>query len=157
MTEKKGMSVKSKKILAGIGIGFGTVLVFMISFFIAFSLIVNPINFFTVSDADTVEENKELKEQIQVLEDQVDVLSASVEKYKASANSQPIIIETPVTTTPQQTTQSQPAQTGEETVESGEGETSDEGEDFVPSTVTSTEEQTPEDLEDPVTVIDISE
>ena len=155
MTEKKGISIKTKKILAGIGIGFGTVLVFMISFFIAFSLIVNPINFMTVSDADTLEENKDLKEQVQVLEDQVDVLEASVEKYKASANTQPIIIETPVTTTPSDTTQ---------TGESDEGK-ADEGQDvaeepdqgFAPETVTSTDEQTPEDLEDPVTVIDISE
>ena len=154
MTEKKGMSIKSKKILAGIGIGFGTVLVFMISFFIAFSLIVNPINLFTIGDAETVEENKELKEQVQVLEDKVDVLNASVEKYKASANTQPIIIETPVATTPQQTTQNQ---TGEGTEADGAGETGDEGEDFAPETVTSTNEQTPEDLEDPITIIDITE
>ena len=154
MTEKKGMSIKSKKILAGIGIGFGTVLVFMISFFIAFSLIVNPINLFTIGDAETIEENKELKEQVQVLEDKVDVLNASVEKYKASANTQPIIIETPVATTPQQTTQNQ---TGEGTETDGAGETGDEGENFAPETVTSTNEQTPEDLEDPITVIDITE
>ncbi len=154
MTEKKGMSIKAKKILAGIGIGFGTVLVFMISFFIAFSLIVNPINLFTIGDAETVEENKELKEQVQVLEDKVDVLNASVEKYKAAANTQPIIIETPVTTTPQQTTQTQ---TGEKTETDGEGEPNDEGENFAPETVTSTNEQTPEDVEDPITIIDISE
>ncbi len=156
MTEKKGMSVKSKKILAGIGIGFGTVLVFMISFFIAFSLIVNPINFMTVSDADTLEENKDLKEQVQVLEDQVDVLNASVEKYKAAASAQPVVIETPVTTTPSTTTQTDEETEkteGDENTETGE----DGGEDFAPSTVTSTDEQTPEDLEDPVTVIDISE
>ena len=154
MTEKKGMSIKAKKILAGVGIGFGTVLVFMISFFIAFSLIVNPINLFTIGDAETVEENKELKEQVQVLEDKVDVLNASVEKYKAAANTQPIIIETPVTTTPQQTTQTQ---TGEKTEIDGEGEPNDEGENFTPETVTSTNEQTPEDVEDPITIIDISE
>ncbi len=162
MSGKTHMSDKTKKILTGVGIGFGTVMVFLVSFILAFSLIINPINFFTVSDAGTVEENEKLKEEVQTLND----------KYKAAANapqpSAPAIVTTPSTNTNTntgtdtaggQSTEkpevSAPAQTTETTDSGQENGTADSG--FSPDVVDSTAEQTPEDVEAPITVIDISE
>lgn len=82
MSKKSHISPGAKKILIGVGVGFGTIMVFLVSFILAFTLIVNPINFMTVSDADTVEENEQLKEQVQTLKDEVEVLNTTVEKYK---------------------------------------------------------------------------
>ncbi len=163
MKEKSQMSPKTKKILVGIGIGFGTVMAFLISFILAFTLIVNPINFMTVSDADTVEENEKLKEQVQTLEDENDVLQAKVDKYKNSATSQPAVT-TPAVTAP--STQTQPdkkpqapeTQTPENSEEATpQPETNETSGDFAPETQTSTGEETPEDVDAPVTVIDVSE
>ncbi len=162
LKEKSQMSPKTKKILVGVGIAFGTVMTFLVSFILAFTLIVNPINFMTVGDADTVEENEKLKEQVQTLEDEKDALQAKVDKYKNSATSQPAVT-TPAVTTP--STQSQPDKKPEtttpETPESSETtepqpETSEES-GFAPETQTSTGEETPEDVDGPVTVIDVSE
>ncbi len=163
LKEKSQMSPKTKKILVGVGIAFGTVMTFLVSFILAFTLIVNPINFMTVGDADTVEENEKLKEQVQTLEDEKDALQAKVDKYKNSATSQPAVT-TPAVTTP--STQSQPDKTPEtttpETPESSETtesqpEINESSGGFAPETQTSTGEETPEDVDGPVTVIDVSE
>ena len=156
------MSPKTKKILVGIGIAFGTVMAFLVSFILAFTLIVNPINFMTVSDADTVEENEKLKEQVQTLEDEKDALQAKVDKYKNSSTSQPVVT-TPAVTTPSTPSQEdkKPETPATETPENSETTTpeteTNEDSGFAPETQTSTGEETPEDVDAPVTVIDVSE
>ncbi|MBR5614038.1 MAG: hypothetical protein IKW64_01870 [Clostridia bacterium] len=167
MKEKSNISPKTKKILVGVGVVFGTVMAFLISFILAFTLIVNPINFMTVSDADTVEENEKLKEQVQTLEDEVELLNTTVDKYKNSAASQSVVT-TPAVTTPPAPSQSAETQSGNtqtpepEDTQNGEATVPEnqETEDtsgFAPETQTSTGEETPEDIDEPVTVIDISE
>lgn len=167
MREKSQMSPKTKKILVGVGIAFGTVVAFLVSFILAFTLIVNPINFMTVSDADTVEENEKLKEQVQTLEDEKDVLQATVDKYKNSATSQPSVT-TPTVTTPSTSSQSTTTESAKpeapeaEAPENSEtttpeSETNEETGGFTPETETSTGEETPEDVDAPITVIDVSE
>ncbi len=170
MSGKTHMSDKSKKILTGVGIGFGTVMVFLVSFILAFSLIINPINFFTVSDAGTVEENEKLKEEVQTLNDRIEHLNTTVDKYKAQSSapapSSPAIVTTPSAGTASGNAAQQP-QGGNEaqtptTNEADSGENAGEqdaaqGGEFSPDVVDSTAEQTPEDVEVPITVIDISE
>ncbi|MBE7032154.1 MAG: hypothetical protein E7401_04230 [Ruminococcaceae bacterium] len=161
------MSPKTKKILVGVGIAFGTVMAFLVSFILAFTLIVNPINFMTVSDADTVEENEKLKEQVQTLEDEKDVLQATVDKYKNSATSQPAVTTPTVTTpsTPAQSTTTESAKPEAPEAEAPENNasttpetgTTEETGGFTPETETSTGEETPEDVDTPITVIDVSE
>ncbi|MBQ2932492.1 MAG: hypothetical protein IJE62_06605 [Clostridia bacterium] len=160
MKQKTEMSLKTKKILAGVGIAFGTVLVFLISFTLSFSLIVNPINLFTFKDGDTIKENAELKEQVQTLNDEIDVLTTTVDKYKAN-QSVPAIVETPVTSDEQN---QEPEKQNSEvsapvtaTDENPPADTQDEPGSFSPETVTGTDAGTPEDVEEPITVIDISE
>ncbi len=154
MPGKSYMSLKTKKILTGVGIAFGTVMVFLVSFILAFSLIVNPINFFTVSDADTVEENEQLKEKVQSLTDEVEQLNTTVDKYKASGNA-PATVTTPQTQ-PEAAPKEQP-ETSKQEEPSAEDSTAESDDGFAPDTVTSTEAETPEDVEAPITVIDISE
>ncbi len=168
MKNNSKLSLKTKKILAGIGIAFGTVATFLVSFVLSFSLIVNPINLFTFNDSDTIKENEELKEKVQTLNDEIEHLSASVDKYKASAQSVSIpVVTTPSNEEPQQTPDSSDSDLQSSTSSSaqnqnGSTETSEEikGESetkFSPETVTGTAEKTPEDIEEPITVIDISE
>ena len=172
MSSKTHISPAAKKTLTGVGIVFGTVMIFLISFILTFSLIVNPINFMSVSDSDTIKENKELKEKVQTLTDEVELLNTTVEKYKASAST-PQIPATVVTPQPEQNSSvsssesssvdngsNQPSnETSSSDVAStpNEDETSAGESTFSPDTVTSTTEETPEDKEDPITVIDISE
>ncbi len=160
MKEKTEMSLKTKKILAGVGIAFGTVLVFLVSFTLSFSLIVNPINLFTFKDGDTIKENAELKEKVQTLSDEIDVLNTTVEKYKSN-QSVPAIVETPVATDDQkQDSENQSSTTAEPGTTSTENpptDTQGETNGFSPETVTGTDAETPEDVEEPITVIDISE
>ena len=160
MKQKTEMSLKTKKILAGVGIAFGTVLVFLVSFTLSFSLIVNPINLFTFKDGDTIKENAELKEQVQTLNDEIDVLTTTVDKYKAN-QAVPAIVETPVTSDAQQqepenqsSEASGPVTTPDE---NPPADTQDAPDSFSPETVTGTDVETPEDIEEPITVIDISE
>lgn len=167
MNKKTHLSPKNKKILVGIGIGFGTIMVFLISFILSFSLIVNPINFMTISDDDTVEENKKLKEQVQTLEDEVDVLNTTVEKYKNSASASQ---KAPATTTVTESGQNQqppqtqshtntPDKNDKPTTEQNTHENNSQPtqEHFAPETSTSTGQETPEDIDSPITVIDVSE
>ncbi len=157
MKETQHMSPKTKKILVSIGVIFGTVLVFLVSFILTFSLIVNPIEFRPFSNSETIKENEELKEKVQTLNDEVELLNTTVEKYRAQ-QSAPQIPET-VITPEESATQSAPTQTEgvPNSNSQGSGESSSQGEDFSPNTVTSTNENTPEDNEDPITIIDISE
>ena len=174
MKEKSHMSLRTKKILAGIGIGFGTVFAFLVSFILAFSLIINPINFMTVSDADTVKENEELKETVQNLKDENELLNATVDKYKASSKApttvvaeQPSVQQTSGSDSKQQSSSQTGSGTGSEnetnTSKAGSTENRDtdaggESEQvFAPETVTNTGAETPEDVEAPITVIEIAE
>lgn len=168
MKKDSKLSLKTKKILAGIGIAFGTVLVFLISFTISFSLIINPISLFTFNSGDAAKENKELKETVETLNDEIEHLNATVDKYKASSQSVsvPATITTPQSETPQKTTSdaSTPQTSTSSNVQNQGGsvepdtkpETETENK-FSPETVTGTEDETPEDIEAPITVIDISE
>ncbi len=159
MADNSHMSVKTKKILTGIGIAFGTVMVFLVSFILAFSLIVNPINFFTVSDASTVEENEQLKEKVQTLTDEVEHLNTTVDKYKASSKA-PATVTTPEPQSSAETAppKEQPEDSRREEVQApAEGTATENNDSFVPDTVTSSDAETPEDVEEPITVIDISE
>lgn len=156
MSTNSPMSLKTKKILVSIGVAFGTVMVFLISFILAFCLIVNPVNLFTVGDEETAKENEELKKQVQTLNDEVELLNTTVDKYKSAASLEPIII---TEEKPQQqgnrSDKSNSAQTTKE--DSGEASSESSEDEFSPETVTGTEETTPEDVEVPITVIDISE
>ena len=180
MKEKSHMSLRTKKILAGIGIGFGTIFTFLVSFILAFSLIINPINFMTVSDADTVKENEELKETVQNLKDENELLNATVDKYKASSKAPATVVtEQP---SAQQTSGSaggtvsgSKQQDNSQTENEANGETSSNNPEtnppentgadvsgesehvFAPETVTNTGAETPEDVEAPITVIEITE
>ena len=171
MRDKTEMSSKTKKILTGLGISFGTVMVFIVSFILAFSLIVNPINFFTVTDAGTAEENQKLKEEVQILNDRIEHLNTTVDKYKAQASapspSTPAIVTTPEPNTGTGTGTGSTNAGGNQTVQSpqpdsgagtdGNSEPADGGEEsgFSPDTVDSSAETTPEDVEIPI--INISE
>ncbi|MBQ9758104.1 MAG: hypothetical protein IJW15_06835 [Clostridia bacterium] len=163
MESKSHISLKTKKILLGTGIVFGTVLAFVVSFFLAFSLIINPINFVTIGGEETAAENEELKTQVQSLEDEVEMLNATVEKYKSSASSQIIVQEVPVSA-PQQSSQASGgqtqtgAETDNESVSGGDADGGAEGEaGFAPETMTTPDEGIEPEVELDVTVIDISE
>ena len=162
------LSLKTKKILTGIGIAFGTIVVFLVSFTLSFCLIINPISFSPISDSDAAKENKELREKVETLNDEIEHLNASVDKYKASAQNASIpVVTTPSVTTPSQSVSQSNTSSKTQTSSSAKaddisGETNigieDETESkFSPETVTGTAEETPEDIEAPITVIDISE
>ncbi|MBO4940764.1 MAG: hypothetical protein J6D15_00930 [Clostridia bacterium] len=158
MESKAHISLKTKKILLGTGIVFGTVLAFVVSFFLAFSLIINPINFVTIGGEETAAENEELKTQVQSLEDEVEMLNATVEKYKSSASSQIIVQEVPVSNqgqTSQQSTGNSGA--GNSNTSTNENDGGEEEPEFSPDTVTTPEEGIEPEVELDVTVIDISE
>ena len=161
MESKSHMSLKTKKILLGTGIVFGTVLAFVVSFFLAFSLIINPINFVTIGGEETAAENEELKTQVQSLEDEVEMLNATVEKYKSSASSQIIVQEVPVSKQGQNSQQSAGnSGSGNSTAgntNTGENNDAESEPDFSPETVTTPEEGIEPEVELDVTVIDISE
>lgn len=162
MEGKSHISGRTKKILLGTGIVFGTVLVFIVSFFLSFSLIINPISFVPVGNGELAEENQELKEKVQTLEDAVDVLNTTVERYKNSASETVIVQETPTVTTPAQgnnnTQQSNTGtqQSGGTTNSNDPGEVQQES-DFSPETVTTPETGIVPEVEPDITVIDISE
>lgn len=161
MESKSHISGKTKKILLGTGIVFGTVLVFIVSFFLSFSLIINPISFVPVGNGELAEENQELKEQIQTLEDEVEVLNTTVERYKNSASETVVVQEPPTVTTPvQSNTNTQQGNTN--TQQGGTNNSDDAGavqeeNDFSPETVTTPESGIVPEVEPDITVIDISE
>ena len=167
MSSKSHISVRTKKILLGTGIVFGTILVFIVSFFLSFSLIINPISFVPLGSDDVATENEELKTQVQTLEDEVEYLNAAVEKYKNNVNT-PAPSQTvtaPVTTTPSVPEKKPTTPTGGETNSPADNNLSvDEGgaessvdEDFEPDTVTTPEGGFEPEVEPDITVIDISE
>ncbi len=172
MSGKSHISVKTKKILLGTGIVFGTVLVFVVSFFLSFSLIINPISFSAFESDDVASENEELKTQVQTLEDEVEYLNATVEKYKNNVNTPaPQMVDTPVSTTPSEpvkrpsTTTSAETSVEEETKPNADSNHTDnegntevaDGEEFTPDTVTTPEGGFEPEVEPDITVIDISE
>ena len=173
MSGKSHMSVKTKKILLGTGIAFGTLLVFVVSFFLSFSLIINPISFSTFGSDDVATENEELKTQVQTLEDEVEYLNAAVEKYKNNVNTPapPATVTTPAPTAPSGAEEKPAATTpsnvttGEETKppadsnpSGNEGDTAvGGGEEFTPDTVTTPEGGFEPEVEPDITVIDVSE
>ncbi len=169
MHNKTQMSVKTKKILTGVGVVFGTVMVFLVSFIMAFSLIVNPISIFSADDSETAKENEKLKAEMQTMNDTIERLNTTVDKYKAQAN-RPAVYEPATVTTPSTGTapksdktdapSTQPPageQNGTQTTAPGEGTADGDAEEFSPDTVDSSSEQTPEDVETPIPVIDVSE
>lgn len=163
MSGKSHISLKTKKILVGTGIAFGTVLVFVVSFFLSFSLIINPISFSVIGRDDVEAENEELKTQIQTLEDEVEYLNAAVEKYKNNVNTPapPATVTTPVSTTPTGAEEKPAATTDDEANSnpsgSEDGVETNSGEEFTPDTVTTPEEGFEPEVEPDITVIDISE
>ena len=165
MKSKSHITGRTKKVLLGTGIVFGTVLVFIISFFLSFSLIVNPISFVPVGNGEMAEENEELKKQVQTLEDEVELLNTTVEKYKHSASVSATVPETPTVTTPapnktQQQTPSANTVQGQGSGTEGnktENVSQKEENSFSAETVTTPESGIEEEAEPDITVIDISE
>jgi len=163
MKSKSHISARTKKILLTTGIAFGTIMVFIVSFFLAFSLIVNPINFVTLGGEEMAEENEELKTQVQTLEDEIELLNTTVEKYKSSAATN-VIVQTQTQTAPSTSSQQtstpdvQPeAETETEAEPETESEIEESGSEFSPETVTTPEEGIEPEVELDITVIDISE
>lgn len=167
MRNKKNLSPQTKRTLTGIGIAFGTVIIFFVSFFLSFNFIVNPITFTNIGDSDTEKENKELKEEVQSLQDEIDVLNTTVEKYRNNKSSAP---QTNTTTSGNTQTQSSSISNGSNTtdnqtnsgVTSGTTETKPEPETnesskFTPETTVTPESGIVHEVEEPITVIDISE
>ncbi len=174
MRNKKNLSPQTKRILTGIGIAFGTVMIFFVSFFLSFNFIVNPITFTNIGDSDTEKENKELKEEVQSLQDEIDVLNTTVEKYRNNKSSAPQIstteIQTNTTTSGNTQAQSSTTSNGSSGAESqtNSGTTSDttesktepetsESSKFTPETTVTPESGIVHEVEEPITVIDISE
>lgn len=165
MKSKSHITGRTKKILLGTGIVFGTVLVFIISFFLSFSLIVNPISFVPVGNGEMAEENEELKKQVQTLEDEVELLNTTVEKYKNSASVSASVPETPTVTTPapnktqQQTTSANTAQGQGSGAEGNKTENASQKEEnsFSAETAITPESGIEDEAEPDITVIDISE
>ncbi len=167
MNDKTHISLKTKKILMGTGIVFGTVLVFVVSFFLSFSLIINPISFSPIGSDDVAAENEELKTQVQTLEDEVEYLNAAVEKYKNNVNTPapPQTVDIPVTTTPSAPQQKPATPTGDGANSPSDsnpspddiGGESSVDEEFTPDTVTTPEGGFEPEIEPDVTVIDVSE
>ncbi len=163
MSGKTYISVKTKKILVGTGITFGTILVFLVSFFLAFTLIVNPIAFTSIGNSDVETENEELKQQVKALEDEVEILNTTVDKYK-NYSSAPVIVDsqpTSTTTSQPQTDNRNPVTTDETDsgYAGGSETTGDETSEevFSPETVTTPEGGIEPEVEPDITVIDITE
>ena len=157
MSNKRKLSPGAVKALTGIGIAFGTVIVFFISFFLSFSFIINPITPISVGAENIEEENKELKTQVKALEDEIELLNTTVEKYRSAASAQ-------VPDEPKQETEpSSERETNENKPTNSEptGTTNEtkpeESEPFKPETVVTPEGGNPVEVEDPITIIDISE
>lgn len=86
MESKFQMSLKTKKILVGIGIGFGTILTFIVSFVLAVVVFSSePVVLFSSNDPEALEETEKLKEENRELTEKVEYLESSVERYKSSA------------------------------------------------------------------------
>ena len=167
MEKSSNLSLKTKKILTGIAIAFGTIVVFLVSFTLSFCLIINPISLFSFNSSDAAKENAELKEKVQSLNDEIDHLNASVDRYRAAASEN---VSVPAVTITPDTSASKPSaedntsskNPGLDTDDSSLVQTDSNFENeadskFSPETVTGTAEETPEDIEAPITVIDISE
>ena len=119
----------------------------------------NQLNGFNYTEAlkhgDAAKENEELKKEVQTLTDEVELLNVTVDKYKAAA-SVPAIVTTPEVSTSDDTQKKEKDET--KTDKKPTTNVNEEnGETFSPETVTGTDAKTPEDVEEPITIIDISE
>lgn len=174
MRNKKNLSPQTKRTLTGIGIAFGTVMIFFVSFFLSFNFIVNPITFTNIGDSDTEKENKELKEEVQSLQDEIDVLNTTVEKYR---NNKPSVPQTTTTESQSNKATSGSAQLQSSSTSNGSNATgsqansgttsgtteskpepeTNEPSKFTPETTVTPESGIVHEVEEPITVIDISE
>ncbi len=68
MAKKKKLSPTAKKVLIGCGIGGGTLLVFIISFFMALYFIINPIVW---NDPAIIAENRNLREENETMKREI--------------------------------------------------------------------------------------
>ncbi len=154
MSGKKRMSAGAVKALTGIGIAFGTVIVFLVSFFLAFSFIINPITPISVGAEDTESENKELRTQVKALEDEVELLSTTVEKYRSAAAAPK---EEYTEEKPQEEPKTEASEKDKQTP--SKNTATEKAEEFVPETVVTPEGGNEADApaEEPITIIDISE
>lgn len=154
MSDKKRMSAGAVKTLTGIGIAFGTVIVFFISFFLAFNFIINPITPISVGAADAEAENEELRTQVKTLEDEVELLNTTIEKYRTAASAPK---EEYVEDEPQQTQSGNVINSEKDKPE--QSKKPEKAEPFEPETVVTPEggEGMNEPADEPITIIDISE
>ncbi len=157
MSNKRKLSPGAVKALTGIGVAFGTVIVFFVSFFLSFSFIINPITPISVGAEETEKENKELKTQVKALEDEIELLNTTVEKYRSAASAQ-------VPDEPRQETEpssEREANENKPTTSEPTGTTNEikpeESEPFKPETVVTPDGGNPIEVEEPITIIDISE
>ena len=153
MSGKKRMSAGAVKTLAGIGIAFGTVIVFIVSFFLAFSFIINPIMPISVGAEDSEGENKELRTQVKALEDEIELLNTTIEKYRSAAAAPK---EEYIETQPQAEKKTEASEKNNKPSKNTEKEKT---EGFVPETVVVPEGGNEKDVpaEEPIIIIDISE
>lgn len=177
----KSLSPKTKKILTGVGIGFGTVIIFFVSFFISFYFIINPITFTSTGNSSVADENRALKEQVQSLQDEIDYLEAREAKEPQGVVPAPDEVESSSATTSDgdkaetskkeekpktngaassNTDDSKKTDTKTETTDKADGRTDkdkDDDETFQPDTVVTEEGNIDKEADEPIPVIDLSE
>ena len=157
---KKRMSAGAVKTLAGIGIAFGTVVVFIVSFFLAFSFIINPITPISVGAEDAEGENRELRTQVKVLEDEIELLNTTIEKYRSAAAAPK---DEHIETQSQEEKKSEPSEknedSGKDKQKPSKNTEKEKAEEFIPDTVVTPEGGNEADVpaEEPIIIIDISE
>lgn len=163
MRDKAQISVKTKKILLATGIVFGTILLFVVSFFLSLYFIINPIKVSAPDNGEIATENQELKTQIKTLEDEIERLNVAVDKNKSNINppAPPADVNIPTVTTPSKEivssgTVGNSTESSNTAADTDDG-TSEENEEFSPETVVTPEGGYEPEAETDVTIIDISE
>ncbi len=157
MSSKAQMSVNTKKTLLVIGVIFGTIFLFVVSFFLSLYFIINPVQVSAPDDGEVVAENQKLQTQIQLLEEEIERLNVTVEKNKSNINP-PAPADIPTLPTPSEENKPVPNEeksTSNKGAEEDEGKSTTESEEFLPDTVV-----TPEggyEPENDIEIIDISE
>ncbi len=152
MQDKAQMSVKTKKTLLIMGIIFGTIFLFVVSFGLSLYCIINPVKVVGPDNGEISAENQELKIQIQALEEEIEHLNAAADKNHSNINP-PAPVEIPTVTTP--TKEDKPTEDKEK--DNNADQKADEAEDFSPSTVITPEGGYEPEPEVDVTIIDITE
>lgn len=152
MQDKAQMSVKTKKTLLILGIIFGTIFLFIVSFGLSVYYIINPVKVVGPDNGEVAAENQELKIKIQALEDEIEHLSASADKNHSNINP-PAPVEIPTVTTPDR--EEKPV---EDKQKNGvEDAHTDEDDDFSPNTVITPDGGYEPEPEGDITIIDITE